>query len=67
MNPIEFIRKNVVTQLVGEGFPEDVARGGQRRRSICIAVCLRQAGRGASTTIALLKPGNTADSTHQNT
>ncbi|CVA87036.1 Uncharacterised protein [Serratia marcescens] len=28
MNPIEFIRKNVVTQLVGEGFPEDVARGG---------------------------------------
>ncbi len=31
MNPIEFIRKNIVTQLVGEGFPEDVARGGGRR------------------------------------
>ncbi|WP_199634967.1 hypothetical protein JEM67_16080 [Serratia sp. PAMC26656] len=29
MNPIEFIRKNVVTQLVGEGFPEDVARGAE--------------------------------------
>lgn len=66
MNPIEFIRKNVVTQLVGEGFPEDVARG-QRRRSIFIAVCLKPAGRDASSTIALLKPGNTADSTHQNT
>lgn len=30
MNPIEFIRKNIVAQLVGEGFPEDVARGGRR-------------------------------------
>ncbi|MBP1131302.1 hypothetical protein JOE25_002882 [Serratia sp. PL17] len=67
MNPIEFIRKNVVTQLVGEGFPEDVAKGGQRRQSIYIAECPRQAGRGVSTTIALLKPGSTAVSTHQNT
>lgn len=67
MNPIEFIRKNVVTQLVGEGFSEDVARGGQKRRSICIAVCPRPAGRVASTTIALLKPGSIAVSIHQNT
>lgn len=28
MNPVEFIRKNVVMQLVGEGFPEEVAKGG---------------------------------------
>lgn len=46
MNPIEFIRKNVVTQLVGEGFPEDVARGGGRGggRSVSPYVSGKQEG-----------------------
>lgn len=46
MNPIEFIRKNVVTQLVGEGFPEDVARGWGRGggRSLSPYVSSQQEG-----------------------
>jgi len=56
MNPIEFIRKNIVAQLVGEGFPEDVARGGAEegvdlyrrmsqasRKGRCFDDCLAQA------------------------
>lgn len=60
MNPIEFIRKNIVTQLVGEGFPEDVARGGQKRAWISIAACRKPAAKGAASTTASHRRASTA-------
>lgn len=29
MNPVDFIRKNIASQLASEGFPEQVCQGGE--------------------------------------
>ena len=51
MSPEEFIKKHITEALAGEGFPAEVARGGQSMVLIITGDALSPAGREACTLI----------------
>lgn len=58
MSPLGFIRKNIVQQLMVEGFSEQVARGGRKSGLIIIGAALRQPVKAQCTTTAFSVPAS---------
>lgn len=56
MSPEEFIKKHIIDALAGEGFPAEVARGGQSMALIITGAALRPAGREACLLIVFSAP-----------
>lgn len=58
MSPEDFIRKHIIAALVGEGFPESVARGGQNMVWVITGEAHRQAGKVRFSMIVFFAQGN---------